>query len=268
MDINYEEVFDITEEKPAEQPTEPQEEAQQAEEPAKPEEESAGKPEQSPEERARQAAGRRIREREEAARQAERERISATIKRLGIKDPTTDKPIETLDELEAYEKGLSDERIERGNANKDDLRRVIQEELSARQAPPPPETKQPDPRIQAELDEIKRLDPEATDLKAIMAGPYGAKFVDYVQNKKLSFIEAYKLAAGDKLDKLRSGQAEQAARVKAASKDHLSATGTRGAGAVSVPSDEMAYYKLLMPDASEAEIQKHYAADQKRFGPK
>ena len=47
--------------------------------------------------------------------------------------------------------------------------------------------------------------------------------------------------------------------MNARSKDHLQATGNaRGAGAVSVPKDEMAMYRLLNPNATEAQIQAHY----------
>ena len=271
MDINYDEVFDLEEQ--AEEQTQEQQTEQTEEKPA--EEQQEGKApapkEQTPEERARQAEGRRIREREARARQEERERINATIKGLGIVYPQghekAGQAITTVDELEAYEREQSDDRLARGNGNAGDVRRIVREEMDRASAPEKAAQPAPtDPRIEAELAQIKALDPDTNgDLDIIMAGPYGAKFADYVQNKHLSFIEAYKLAAEDKINQLRAGQATEAARVRAASKDHLSSTKTQGTGAAPVPHDVAADYRVFFPEASEAEIQKMYTADQKRM---
>ena len=56
--------------------------------------------------------------------------------------------------------------------------------------------------------------------------------------------------------------------VKAASKGHLTSTKQQGDGALSVPGDEMALFREFLPGASDAEIQKYYNADRKKFGPK
>lgn len=228
------------------------------------------KTEQTPEERSRQAAGRRIREREEAARKEERDRVSGILARLGIEDPDTGDPVDSVEKLEAYEQMLSDRRLASGKGTADDIKRIVRDAIREETRQSAPER---DPRIDAELAEIARMDPDMAGqtpndtLAAILNSDSGDKFRGYV-DKGLSFIEAYRLAAADKLDKLRSGQAAEAARVKAASKDHLSSTSSRGQGAVAVPADELSYYKLLMPDATDAEIQKHYNADRKRYGPK
>lgn len=61
----------------------------------------------------------------------------------------------------------------------------------------------------------------------------------------------------------RAGNAE---RAKAAGKDHLGATNTRGQGSLSVPADEMALFRELNPGATDDEIRRFYNADRKRFG--
>ena len=286
MDINYNELFDIETAETVEAqgndgtestPVEPQEgnEAQEQTQPTegeKAQESEPEKQEQTTEERARQAEGRRRREWEERGAKAERERNSALLARLGIKNPNTDEVFTTLDELEAYEKGLRDTRLKEGRANDGDIREVVREEIARASEPEKsaetsPSSPQRDPRIDAELAEIKRLDPEMEDLKAILNSEYGPQFRRLV-NAGESFLEAFKYVARDKLDKQRADKAAEAARIQAASKDHLSATGSRGQGALSVPADIMAQYRVFMPDASPEEIQKHYNADRKRYGPK
>ncbi len=193
------------------------------------------KPVQSPEERARQAAGRRLRERGEAARSAARAEIEETLRKRGVVDPRTGRPVESLEELEREE------------------------------APEYRRTPLRDPQVTAELEEIRRMDPELEDLGCILRSENGERFRRYVR-RGLSFTEAYKLAAEDRLTRLREGRAAEAARVRAASKDHLYATGTRGQGAVSVPAEEMTVFRALLPGSTPEKIQRYYNADRKRFG--
>lgn len=296
MDINYDELFGIESAAPEaeETPAEPAEETQEqpaqeqpVEEPAgQPEEQGEGNPpvpqEMSKEERARQAEGRRIREREARAREegraAERAHFSEIVKRMGWTNPSTQKPITTVDEFEAYDRELTKSRFDAGNPTESDVRMVVQEEIAKSAAPrraEPQAEPTGDPRIspmedqliQAELAQLSAMDPDVKDLQSILTGPYGDKFRGYVA-KGLSFVESYKLAAEEKLSQRRTGQAAEAARIKAASKDHLSATGARGQGALSVPADEMALFRELLPDAKPEEIQAYYNQDRKRYGPK
>ena len=73
-----------------------------------------------------------------------------------------------------------------------------------------------------------------------------------------SISDAYRLANYDALTQRAAEASRQAAISKAKSKEHLTATTQRGAGAVSVPDDVKAEYLAFNPDATEAEIQKHY----------
>ena len=43
------------------------------------------------------------------------------------------------------------------------------------------------------------------------------------------------------------------------SKEHLQATGTVGAGAPTVPREEMKLYREMNPNATDEQIQRHYA---------
>ena len=190
------------------------------------------KPPMSPEERARQAAGRRLRQREAAARSAARAEVQETLRRRGVLDPRTGRPVDSLEDLE----------------------REQPSRLPAR-----------DSRVEAELEEIRRMDPEKEDLGSILRSESGERFRRYVR-RGLSFVEAYNLAARDRLDALREDRGRERARLQAASKDHLSATGSRGTGGLPVPGDELALFRELLPEAGDAEIRRYYNADRKRFG--
>jgi len=119
--------------------------------------------------------------------------------------------------------------------------------------------------IPGQLGEIRAMDPEMTDLGAILRSEAGPRFREYV-GRGLDFVDAYTLAARDKLGRLAAERAGNAARAKAAGKEHLTATGTRGRGSLSVPADELALFRELNPGVSDEDIRKYYNADRKRFG--
>ena len=121
-----------------------------------------------------------------------------------------------------------------------------------------------DSRVDAQLARIRAMDPEMHDLGDILRSDAGESFRRYV-GMGLDFVDAYTLAARDRLEELRSRRAEDAARAKAAGKDHLSATTSRGRGALSVPAGEMAIIRALLPDATDEEIRRYYNQDRKRF---
>lgn len=218
--------------------------------------------EMSSEERARQAHGRRMREQKayEAGYQQARKEMDDLLKRLPITNDR-DEAIETVEKLEAYDKAESDKRLASGNGNAEDFRRIVREEMRAAQPQKPAISAEEKARMDREIAEIHGMDPSINTLDDIMKSDAAPKFVEYV-NKGLSFLDSYTLAAKDRLAGI------SAKREAKGGKDHLNATNQRGAGALSVPAAEMAIFRELNPGASEAEIQKFYNADRKRYGPK
>ena len=192
----------------------------------------------------------------EQARSEERARISELVKRLGI-EKSDGSVIDNLDALEAYEKAQSEDRIARGQANADDIRRL------AREAVQPGQTGSGDEEVQRQLDAIRDIDPEMTDLGAILNSDLGQDFKAEVE-KGATFLQAYGRAVKAANARAKGTAASSAA--KAAGKGHLSSTSTRGEGALPVPADEMALIRELNPGLSDAEIQKYYNADRKKFG--
>lgn len=285
--IDYDKLFDIEtgDSIPDNTPAEGQETAQEAteaqeqgqdtsqaesaqEQPAEGQEKAAGekKPEQTPEERARQAEGRRRREAEEAGRKAAMAEMDTVISRLEFTDPDTGEAVDTAEKLKAYEAKLRKDRFKAGRPTEADIEAKVQETMQRQQAPQQ-ETPAEDPRIRQELEQIRALDPEMTDLGTIIRSEAGPRFQEYVR-RGLGFLDAYKLAAEERLASLRQGKAAEAARLQAASKDHLSGTKTQGTGAVAVPRDVEANYRIFFPDASAADIQRMYNADLKKYGRK
>jgi hypothetical protein len=231
----------------------------------------------SQEERTRQAYGRRQRELEAAradAIRAERARISETLKRLGIRNPDSEDGgiIGSVDELENYERGLSDKRLASGQASAEDVRRIVREESEAQQRAAAQAARAQQDRADWEAkvaEELKVIASYDPDIKTVddLARKEGNNpvFRSYI-DKGLSFQEAYELSHRDEIrarDRTESAEklAEQA---KAAGKDHLRGTASRSSGEVDVPDDIKAQYRIFDPTITDAEIRKHYNADLKK----
>ena len=271
MDINYEELYGL---EPAEQttdntqdPTQEQPVVEQKEAPAEEQKEAPAEQttkEQSKEERAQQAFARRIREAEERGARAERERANALIAELDLDDPDNEgSKVSDLDKAAEFVARRRKARFASGQPTEADIQHAIQEAVARQQQPPAPQ-QMPD-QLTRELAQIARMDPAMTDLNAILTsgiGPAFRKFVADGEDFVTSFYKAKELQAQTK------EQAAAAEKAKATSKGHLTATKQQGEGALSVPADEMALFRELMPDATAEEIQKYYHADRKRYGPK
>ncbi len=119
-------------------------------------------------------------------------------------------------------------------------------------------------QVEVQLARIRAMDPEMTDLGAILRSEAGEKFRQYV-DLGLDFVDAYSLAARERLGELRDKRTAEQLRTRNAGKGHLSATSTRGQGGVSVPAGELAIIRALLPDATDEEIRRYYNQDRKRF---
>lgn len=275
--INYEDLFELEEttDNSAEQPAEQEQPVEQpVEQPTdqKPAEEQKEAPQeqtQSREERSRQAFARRIREAEERGARAERERANAIIAELDLDDPDNEgSKVSDLDKAADFVARRRKERFASGQPTEADIQHAIQEAVAKQQQPPVPQGQlsQADrAQLDRELRQIARMDPAMTDLGAILNSDLGPAFRKFVKNGEdfvTSFYKAKELQVQTK------EQAAAAEKAKATSKGHLTATKQQGEGALSVPADEMALFRELMPDASAEEIQRYYNADRKRYGPK
>ena len=119
----------------------------------------------------------------------------------------------------------------------------------------------PQEQVDQELAEIHRLDPSVETLEDIMGMDTRDAFVAAVRRGN-SFLDAFRLANFDRLQESRrqetAQRAAQAERNRTRSKEHMTATGTRGEGSVAVPAETLELYRQLMPKATDAEISAHY----------
>lgn len=235
------------------------------------------------EERRENAAQRRRQEQQAAIDQAveealrkEREKAQGEwtdfFNAAKLKNTMTGEPIRTLEEFRAWNEAFQTAQIskdlEAGKLTREALDKAVadnpavkraeeiirRDEEARRQA----EEAAAKARIDGEIAEIHKMDPAVSSVEDLMKMPNAKQFYEYVKRGN-SFLDAYYLANRETLEQRAAQAARQQAMSAARSKDHLTATGNaRGAGAASVPSEEMQLFRLLNPDATEAEIQKYY----------
>jgi len=237
----------------------------------------------TPEQRKEAAAARRRAEQkaaiDEAVQKALREEkdrakeeMAAFFKRAKLKNTITGEPISSMEEFDTWEKAFSEAQLQRdlqaGKLTPEDLERAISENPAVKQAQElirkqeeaarAAEETAAKARVDAELLEIRKLDPAIQSMEDLLRMPTAKEFYALVQ-KGNSFLDAFRLANMDQLTARAAEAARQQAQNLTRSKDHLTPTGgARGGGAVSVPPDELRLFREMNPGASEAEIQAYY----------
>lgn len=244
----------------------------------------AGEPgEQSPEERRKNAAARRRAEQQAAVDEAveravrqERDRakeeMAAFFKRARLKNTITGEDIHSMEEFDDWEKAFSDARLQRelkeGKLTPEGLERAISENPAVRRAQElvrrqeeearAAEAAAAKARVDAELLEIRKLDPSVQSVEDLLHMDTAKEFYALVQRGN-TFLDAFRLANYERLTARAAEAARQQAQNLSRSKEHLKATALqRGGGAISVPPDELELFREMNPGASEAEIQAYY----------
>lgn len=242
-----------------------------------------GKQPQSEEQRKENAALRRRQEQQAAVERAvqnalaqERERskseMASFFAKAGLTNTLTGKPITNMQEFEEWSRDfeaaklqrdlkagkLTPEGLNKAISDNPTLKRaeeIIQRDEDAKRRNDLAEAKA---KIDAELQEIHKLDPAINETADLLKMPNAKEFYDYVR-KGNSFLDAFYLANRERLAERTAEAARQQAMSNNRSKEHLNPVGnSRGAGAHSVPAEEMELFKLLNPNATEAEIQTYY----------
>lgn len=112
---------------------------------------------------------------------------------------------------------------------------------------------------QAQLAEIHKLDPSINSMDDLVAMENFDEF-DYLAKKGgMTMVQAFKVAAFDRLQAKRAEAARQAAVNAAKSKSHLKST-SAGAASNSVPIPRSTYeqYKAIFPDWTDSRIREHW----------
>lgn len=242
-----------------------------------------GKPAMTDEERREAAAKRRRQEQRSAideavnkALQAEREKnqgeLEAFFKSAQLKNTFTNQPITSMQEFrewrQAYDAAQLQRDLKAGKLTPEALSKAISEVPAMRKVQElidrgeKAERKQREvaaqQQIAAELAEIQKLDPTVQSLQDLLKMPTAKEFYAYVTKNHLSYLDAFRLANRERLEQQTTEAARRQAMTNARGKDHMTSTKPQGAGAIAVPDDEAVMYKLLNPEATDAEIQAHF----------
>ena len=113
-----------------------------------------------------------------------------------------------------------------------------------------------------QLAEIQAMDPKIESLADILKLPTAEAFRSYVR-RGLDWKDAFLLSNRERL--LADADERASLRRQKAGKAHLQPLSSRGEGAVSVPAQELHFYRELLPGLSEAEYRKHYNMERKHI---
>ena len=243
-------------------------------------------PAQTPEQNAAFAAARRKAEAErDAAIAKAREDAQAEARRVideafrdsGLTDPYTQRPITSKAEYDAYRErfeaerkdrvlkksGMSDEEFKSFVESLPEVRQAREAQREAEQAQREAQEARAKIRVDGQLKEIAELNPNIRELKDLAEMDTYPRFYELVK-KGNTLVDAYKLANYDALRSAAAEGSRQAAINAVQGKSHLAQTASRGAGAAAVPADVKEAYRAFNPDATDAEIQRHYNSYVKR----
>ena len=207
-----------------------------------------------------------------AERDKSKAEMDAFFASAALKNTITGKPITSMDEFNEWKQAFDAAKLQRdlkaGKLTPEGLQQVIeqtpamkqvqqvvrQQEEAARQQ----SMEATQARINAEIQEIHKMDPTINDVRDLLKMPAAKEFYALVK-KGNSFLDAFRLANYDRLTAAAAEAAKQQAMNNARSKDHLTGSGPqRGQGSSPVPADEMAMFKAINPGATDAEIQSYY----------
>ena len=283
MDIDYGAVFGAEETTTGEEVTEPAEPSETTENSAGAEEKNLSesvKTDVKTDEDARFAAARRKAEAERdaaiaKARQDAQAEAQKTIDQFfansGLVNPYTRQPIQSKAEYEAYrarfeaerkqelmqKSGMSPEEYQTYVNDLPEVRAAKQAKEAADKVAREARKREAKLRVEEQLKEIQAIDPSVKDISDLSRMETYPKLYELVK-RGYSISDAFKLANYDTLTARKAEASKQAVINAAKSKEHLSSTKSRGSGAVSVPADVAADYRLWNPDMTDDEIQKDY----------
>lgn len=247
------------------------EETGETEEEESEEEETAEPPKQSAEENAKFAEIRRKYEAEtkrlkaelEAERQAKTERINEVVQTAfkGYINPYTEKPIETEQDYEDYQKMYQEDMLSQVGLSKDYIEQMIANNPVVKQAQEilaAQENQRAKIQFDLKMAEISKLDPNIKTVEDLQKMPNIDQFNFYVLQKKYDIVDAFKLVNPETHRKVN----------KAETKDHLIKLGGQEGGGAEreIPASELSYWKDSFPNDKPSELRARYNRALKRQG--
>lgn len=242
------------------------------------------KNQQSAEENAKYAAARREAERERdaaiAKMKAEHDaELDKAISALGLENPYTGKPVTNRAELEAYKKqhseetrkqmqeraeeaGLSEEEIQNLVRSHPDFQQAMQIVSEAKAAKEAAEQVKAKNTLEAAMKEVHELDPSINSFEDLRQHESWSEVENRVR-RGYTFADAFYFANRNAIEQRKMAAMEQQIRNSMNGKGHLDSSSPKGDGGITVPSDVMAEYRAINPNATEEQILRHYAKEMK-----
>lgn len=240
----------------------------------------------TPEQRRQNAEQRRQRERQaqqaatdlavQNALREERSKHEADMQsfftKLGLVNTATNEPITNMEQFEAWQKQLRDAKLQKdlqaGKLTPEGLQDAISDHPVVQQARQMFDNNaaqaqeqakaQARAQIEADIAEIGKLDASIGSLEDLMKAPYWNDLYAMTQ-RGYSLKDAHFLLNHKRLEEAKLEAARAAGANNARGKDHMTGLApARGGGSLSVPADELAVFRAINPNATDAEIQAFY----------
>lgn len=112
-------------------------------------------------------------------------------------------------------------------------------------------------QIERDIQEISRFDPSVKKAEDLRTRPEYQELCRMV-GQGYTLSDAWKLKNMDAISRRGAEAARQSALNSVMGKGHLAASTSRGTGNVPVPAEVAEQYRMLMPDITNAEIQRDY----------
>ncbi len=199
--------------------------------------------------------------------------VDDLIRRLGIMDPYTGKPVTTKAEYDAYRQrayderreaikrrsGLTDAEIDEFINTTPSVQKAMADAAAARSMMERQRREDAKRRIDAEVKKITAMDPEVKTLADLTGKAYSAKLTELVR-RGYDISDAYMVANYQELSRRSADASRQAAYNAQAGKAGMTATKPSGQGddTVPVPKDVLEMYRAMNPEMSDAEIREDY----------
>ena len=119
-------------------------------------------------------------------------------------------------------------------------------------------TEREEAALQRGMERIRALDPSISSVGDLFAMEGNEVFYDMVVKHGIELDTAYKAVCFDRLMQRAQASGAQEERNRSHARAHLERTRSRGTPSDSVPPEIMAIYRAMNPQASEAEIVRHY----------
>ena len=115
--------------------------------------------------------------------------------------------------------------------------------------------------LEKQIEEVGKLDPDIKSAEDIEKSDRYPEILRYVNDNRLSIVDAYKLVYADKLVEKKTAAVKQQAINNGKSQQHLKATegGSASAdGLVDIPSSQLAEWKEFYPNKTPKELKEAY----------